>query len=91
MSAVHTANSTPPEEKKQPRFTPVGGDSENNTLAEPEHAETMQGMPPVDWDKAENIQPSRLRGKGLTFMVTVIAGTGVSARSARRGAGCLTL
>lgn len=66
------------DEKKPSRFSPNGSDSEANTLAEREHDEVKANMPTVDWDRAATIKPSRLRGKGLMVMVTVIAGTGVS-------------
>lgn len=34
--------------------------------------------PPIDYEEAAAMAPSRLKGKALTFMVTFVAGTGVS-------------
>lgn len=34
--------------------------------------------PPIDWEAAAAVRPSKLKGKGLTWMVTFVAGTGVS-------------
>jgi hypothetical protein len=32
--------------------------------------------PPVDWEEAARFRPSKLKGNGLTYMVTFVAGTG---------------
>lgn len=40
--------------------------------------------PDIDYDKAAAYKPSKLHGKGLGFMVTFVAGTGVSGSQARR-------
>lgn len=38
----------------------------------------MEPMPEVDFARAATIKPSRLHGKSLYFMVSFVAGTGVS-------------
>lgn len=32
--------------------------------------------PPIDWEAAARFRPSTLKGNGLTYMVTFVAGTG---------------
>lgn len=39
--------------------------------------------PDIDYEKAASFKPSKLHGKGLGFMVTFVAGTGVSRRPRR--------
>lgn len=34
--------------------------------------------PDIDFEKAASFKPSKLHGKGLGFMITFVAGTGVS-------------
>lgn len=40
--------------------------------------ENKGGMPEVDLEYAATLNPSRLKGRKLMFMITFVAGTGVS-------------
>lgn len=58
------------------------GDHEKPAIAKRsgEHHEHEAGFetPPIDWETAATLRPSKLKGNGLTWMVTFVAGTGVS-------------
>jgi hypothetical protein len=52
--------------------------SPDGTVIEHGKDKSNGGIPEVDLEFAATIKPSRLRGKSLMFMVTFVAGTGVS-------------
>jgi hypothetical protein len=53
--------------------------SPDGTVIEHNKEQPKGAMPEVDLALAATIKPSRLRGRNLMFMVTFVAGTGVSA------------
>jgi hypothetical protein len=52
--------------------------SPDGTVIEHGQDKSNGGIPEVDLEFAATLKPSRLRGKSLMFMVTFVAGTGVS-------------
>lgn len=60
-----------------PVQTPQYASSEEATLAL-DAPSPLVGSPPVDLEYASTLKPSRLQGRRLMFMITFIAGTGVS-------------
>lgn len=51
---------------------------DGTVIAEQNKERTQVAMPEVDLEYAATLKPSRLRGGHLMFMVTFVAGTGVS-------------